>query len=267
MYFDAHNHLQDRRFQNRVDEMIDLARKSGVVGMVVNGTTEADWPVVMELAERHAGFIRPAFGLHPWFVKQRSADWELRLQDMLEYPGSSIGEIGLDRWIEEADIQDQRSVFLTQLNMAAERNVAASIHCLQAWGELVNSLQVADLPERGFLLHSYGGSIETALQLLPLGAYFSFPGAFAREKKTRQRDVFRQLPIDRILVETDAPDQLPPRSLQSFPLQSPEGEPINHPANLPALYDYAADMLQQSITAFVAHVQATADQLFAPHEA
>ncbi len=241
MYIDAHNHLQDPRLAAEVESIVEAAASAGVVGMVVNGTTEQDWPHVQALAERYPDLVRPAFGLHPWFIRDRSPDWGRKLQDALAFPGSSIGEIGLDRWIKDYDIEDQRHVFLEQLALASELKRPASIHCLRAWGELVDCLEEAERLERGFLLHSFGGSLEVAQRCIPLGAYFSFPGAFAREKKIKQRSVFAQLPLDRILIETDAPDQLPPRSLQSHPLQNEAGEALNHPANLGSIYDYFAD--------------------------
>jgi TatD DNase family protein len=80
-------------------------------------------------------------------------------------------------------------------------------------------------------MHSFGGSIGTARRLLPLGAYFSFSGHFLHPRKAAVLEVFRQLPRDRILLETDAPDMLPPDEMISHPLP----ENLNHPANLPAI--------------------------------
>jgi TatD DNase family protein len=80
-------------------------------------------------------------------------------------------------------------------------------------------------------MHSFGGSIETARRLIPLGAYFSFSGYFLSDRKAAVLDVFRQLPPDRILLETDAPDMLPPPDFITHPLP----EKRNHPANLAAI--------------------------------
>ena len=108
-----------------------------------------------------------------------------------------------------------------QLRLAAERNLPLSIHCLQAWGPLLDILRAEPRPACGFLLHSYGGAAELVAPLAELGAYFSLPGYFALERKTRQREAFRQVPADRLLIETDAPDQsLPPERVQ-YPLRTP----------------------------------------------
>ena len=86
-------------------------------------------------------------------------------------------------------------------------------------------------PTAPFLMHSYGGSIEFARQLLDLGAYFSFSGYFLQPRKAAVVEVFKELPTDRILVETDAPDMAPPEELVTHPM----AEGLNHPANLPAI--------------------------------
>lgn len=267
--FDAHNHLQDDRFAGSQDELIAAARSVGVVRMVVNGSAESDWESVAELARRHPGFVIPAFGYHPWYVQERQPGWQDRLRRHLDgVPGAVVGEIGLDRWILEcppaaragvspelarhqaAPLAEQQEVFLEQLRMAAERNVPASLHCLQAWGAMADCLKEGPRPACGFLLHSYGGPLEMVNGLCRLGAYFGFPGYFLHERKARHRETFRAIPEDRLLVETDAPDQRLPdpeeldRVLGSrgkvpearWALAGPDGRPLNHPANLRWIY-------------------------------
>ena len=79
---------------------------------------------------------------------------------MLDAHSAAVGEIGLDRWKEGLNYEGQEDVFVTQLRIAAERNLPASIHCLKAWGRILELLQEGPVPERGFLLHSYGGPTE-----------------------------------------------------------------------------------------------------------
>src|SRR5206468_3835534 len=119
-------------------------------------------------------------------------------------------EIGLDRWIENYDLPLQEEMFVWQLRLAAERNLPVSIHCLQAWGKLLELLQKEPRPACGFVLHSYGGPREMIPPLMKLGAYFSLPGYFAHERKQKQRETFQAVPLDRLLIETDAPDQMLP---------------------------------------------------------
>ena len=96
---------------------------------------------------------------------------------------------------------------------------------------LFRSDLLAETPPPRFLLHSYGGSLETARRLLPLGAWFSVSGHFLHPRKAAALEVFRHLPRTRILIETDAPDMRPPDACTTIPLD----DNLNHPANLPAI--------------------------------
>ncbi len=236
--YDAHNHLQDDRFGGRQTELVATAEATGVARMVVNGACKEDWAQVQELARRFA-IVQPSFGYHPWYLHERTERWQAELVRYLDAtPNAVVGEIGLDRWKPDLPYEPQEEVFLWQLRLAAERNLAASIHCLQTWGRLYELLRAERLPARGFLLHSYGGPAEMIVPLAKLGAYFSFPGYYLLERKKRQREVFQQIPTERLLVETDAPDQSLPEELNQYPLtDAVRGKAINHPANLQAVYE------------------------------
>ncbi|MFK7912186.1 MAG: TatD family hydrolase [Akkermansiaceae bacterium] len=242
---DAHNHLQDSRFDGIRDQVIAEIRAAGVTRCVVNGTCPDDWKKVAALTIEHPDLIIPSFGLHPW--KTPTNGWLEKLVHYLDtVPNACIGECGLDHWMDDYDIALQEKIFLTHLALATERNLPLSIHCLKAWGHLVELLESNSLPARGFLLHSYGGSKELVPRLTKLGAYFSFSGYFLHEKKHKVREAFAEVPPDRMLIETDAPDMLPPENAISHPLQ----DGINHPANLPEIKRQASKFLDiSSITA------------------
>ena len=228
---DAHNHLQDPRLGDDPARLVAAAREAGVARCVVNATREEDWDSVEETAARHPGFAFPAFGIHPWHAHSAKEGWEPRLLDRLRrHPLASVGECGIDQWVSEPPVSMQMPVFLAQIRIARETKRPLTIHCLKAWGLLFDAFQAEPPPER-FLMHSYGGSIETARRLLSTGAFFSFSGHFLHDRKRAVLEVFKQLPRDRILLETDAPDMLPPPEMTTHPLASGR----NHPANLPAI--------------------------------
>jgi TatD DNase family protein len=230
--------------------------------MVVNGSREEDWPGVVELSRMYPEVI-PSFGYHPWYVKERSADWEQNLVRHLDQTPSAIGEVGLDRWIKEYDATAQEEVFACQLRLAAERNLPVSIHCLQAWGRLLELLQREPRPRCGFVLHSFGGPKEMIPALASLGAYFSLPGYFAHERKHRQREAFRRVPKGRLIIETDAPDQLLPPEREQFQLRDENtGQALNHPANLEAVYRFAAELLETPVEELALVVEQNFLQLF-----
>lgn len=230
MLFDSHNHLQDVRFGRDVGELVREMRDEGVCGCVVNATQESDWSAVADLSERFPGFVFPAYGIHPWFADSAEEGWEERLRKMLEEnPQATIGEVGVDGWVDSPGMEVQAGVFRAQVKIAAETERVMTVHCLKAWEELFRAMdETAAWPEK-FLMHSFGGSIEIAERLMKReGVMFSFSGYFLQERKRKSLEVFRQLPKDRILLETDAPDMIPPEGLVKFPL----GEDVNHPANL-----------------------------------
>jgi TatD DNase family protein len=261
--FDAHNHLQDERLAGLQASLGSLLVQENIRGAVVNGSCEADWVAVRNLAKKHHQII-PSFGYHPWYIKERSAEWQKGLTELLDDIPSAIGEIGLDRWIKDADLQDQEQVFEWQLHVAAERNLPVSIHCLQAWGRLLDLLRGHPRPRCGFILHSFGGPQEMIEPLARLGAYFSFPGYFAHKRKARQREAFCHVPPERLLIETDAPDQLLPESYQKYSLAEPKtGKPLNHPGNLGAVYAFAAKMLDQPLEQLTEQIERNFKKLFA----
>jgi len=216
--YDAHNHLQAESLNPHRAAIVVEAERAGVARMVVNGSTEEDWPAVLDLARRHP-IVLPSFGLHPWYLRERTSNWRENLMKFLGTVPSAVGEVGLDRWIENYDLPDQEEVFVWQLRLAAERNLPVTIHCLRAWGRLYELLREHPLPKHGFLLHSYGGPLEMVEGFAKLGAYFSICGQFAHDWKKRQRETFRSIPRERLLIETDAPFMPPPDRCVTHPLR------------------------------------------------
>jgi TatD DNase family protein len=261
-FYDAHNHLQDSRLKPHLPGIMSAVQAEPIARMVVNGACEEDWPDVLQLA-RQFPQVLPSFGYHPWYVKERTPQWQAALEKYLDAVPSVIGEIGLDKWIKDADFAAQEETFIWQLRLATKRGLPASIHCLKAWGPLLEILR-RERPSPGFLLHSYGGAPELILELVKLGAYFSLPGYFAHERKSRQRETFLRVPLDRLLIETDAPDQLLPGERNHFPMFDTDGKPLNHPANLRAVYEFAAEWLGLPLEDLAARVEANFLRLFVP---
>lgn len=277
--YDAHNHLQDEWLLPHMDRIAADLTRAGIAGAVVNGTTPDDWPAVSALASRFA-WVVPSYGVHPWDCGNRPADWQGRLESRLATePRARVGEIGLDRWmldraapddprlagLRRAPLDEQTEVFTWQLELAAASNLAASIHCIDAWGALLAALQRAKRPACGFLLHAYAGPVEMVKTFADLGAYFSFNGSFLDSKREAQRTVFRSVPSDRLLIETDAP-AMPLRSawrLHELPAR-PDTTTVNHPANIAAIYAGLAHFLGQRADLLAARVEENFLRLFAP---
>jgi TatD DNase family protein len=264
--FDAHNHLHDERLAPHRAEILAALAPLDVAGAVVNGTREGDWDAVAALA-RELPWVTSSYGLHPWHAPQRGPGWLEDLRRRLDDdPRAAVGEIGLDRWIERHDIDDQRAVFTAQLALAAEKNRAVTIHCIQAWGALWEIIREQPLPRRGFLIHAYGGPLEMMPGFVERGGYLSFSPYFLHERKAAQREVFRQIPADRLLVETDAPDLRPPDERNPWPLCDAAGHAINHPANLAVAYAGLAEIRECDRDELAELVAANFRRLFGPRE-
>ena len=222
--FDAHCHLQDARLAEDRAGVLSRARAVGVDRIAIKGASEADWSEVEVLIESDA-FLYPSFGLHPWFLKQRSSAWAMRLNALLEkYPQAGVGEIGIDpepKGNQAESMEVQEEVFLAQLEMAQRWKRPVSIHCRGAWGRLLEVLdRTGPLPD-GWMIHCFGGSKEVALELLRRGAYLSFSGTITRPKNRKAAEVLPCVPAERLLLETDAPDLLP------VGVEGPHNEPGN----------------------------------------
>jgi TatD DNase family protein len=262
MLYDAHNHLQDDWLRPHWDRIAADREAAEIGAMVVNGTCEADWPVVAELARRFP-WVRPSYGLHPWDVGNASPGWRDALRRQLDAdPRAAVGEIGLDRWILErarpddprlaglrrASLAEQDEAFRWQLALAAERGRPASVHCLEAWGALSAALAETPRPPAGFLLHAYGGPVALIASYAKLGAYFSFNGhrmeaAAGSARAERFQALVRALPEERLLVETDAPAMPLPRERRRFALPTrADGTEVAHPADLAAAQTGLAEL-------------------------
>lgn len=248
--YDAHLHLQ---------ACPELDGLDPTVTRISNGTHPGDWAAVQSVA---GGSVLAAYGVHPWKVDDLPDNWEADLRERLQSGAVSVGEIGLDNWIEPRNEDLQREVFLTQLDIAREYQLAPTIHCLRAWGMLVDCLRSVTLPERGFLVHGFGGSRETLFEILDLGGHVSFSAYAADPGRKRMRDAARACPANRILVETDAPDMVPPRDVCRYPLQDSEGQRPHHPDEIRTAYQFLAEWRGEALPDFAGQVEANVRRLF-----
>ncbi len=259
MVVDAHNHAQAPRLDPVRAGMADAWSSAGLEFAVVNGTREDDWERVGKVCSADPRLL-PSYGLHPWFVDEAGPDWRERLLPRLVSGCAGVGEIGLDRWKPGLDPARQEDAFLWQFDLAAERNLPATVHCLQAFGRLRDLLRARAVPACGWLLHSYGGPGEMVREFAAMGAYFSFSGHFLHPRKAARLVVFRQVPRDRLLIETDAPEMPGPDSVRPFDA----GPGLNHPANIRAVLEGLARELGEPADELEAQTTANARRLFAP---
>ncbi|OAM90901.1 TatD family hydrolase [Termitidicoccus mucosus] len=278
-FFDAHNHLHDPWLEPHLDDLAAQLPALGLRRAVANGTCEDDWPAVSDLSLR-LPWVVPSFGLHPWHAGNRSPHWLDRLRAALAaHPAAHVGEVGLDRWmldrarpddprlagLRRSPPDEQREILAAQLALAAGHGRAATIHCLDAWGALVDLLEGTPVPARGFLLHAYAGPVEMVPRFVRLGAYFSFNTAFIHDPRKRHAATFAAVPAERLLAETDAPAMPPPSSSRPHQLPpAPSGETINHPANIVAAYTVLATIRGLPVERLADQLALNFQKLFGP---
>ena len=191
-----------------LEHVIGRAIEKGVRKMVCCGTQESDWKKVADVFARYPGYILPAFGLHPWYLGERSGNWLKTLEKFLELPDSSVGEIGLDHALKEFDEKEQKEVFIDQLRLATRLRRPVSIHCRKAWKALTEAFDGLK-PLVGGLIHSYSGPSEMISPLSDYGLFFSFSGSITKRSNQKGRKAVMAVGMDRLLLETDSPDMLP----------------------------------------------------------
>jgi TatD DNase family protein len=253
--YDAHNHIADPVLLPHHAEITAALNQIGLKGAVVNGTCPADWQAVIKQAQSEPKSIA-AIGLHPWKVNDAPTNWQSEFLKRLNQGGAVIGEIGLDQWIQDHNIQRQQKAFRWQLSLAAQHNLPVSIHCLRAIGPLMETLRSVPLPKRGIHLHAYNGPVELIPELTQLGAFFSFNAGQIKAGSSKVPERIRAVPAERLLIETDAPNMRPPPELRSFELLNSKTEnPLTHPATLIDGYKAIATIrstLLKTLTAQVA---------------
>jgi TatD DNase family protein len=260
---DCHNHLQNSIFQDRLGVVLPRALDAGVLGMAVNGVAESDWPAVLSLARSYSCLF-PFLGLHPWYMEGRSRDWLEILESYLLMVPAGVGEIGLDRWIKSENEKAQEEAFRAQLKLARRLGRPANVHCLKAWGWFLEVMKIEKALPCGFVLHAYGGPVEFIEPLAAMGARFSFAGNVLDERKTRMQSAFKATPLDRLLLETDAPDLLPPEPYQPYAHAGEDGRLKNDPAHLAVFFPALARLRGMEPEALAAALWENSRRFLAP---
>lgn len=220
---DTHCHLDEDSFKANRDETIQRAVDSGIVAMVTIGTTLASSRMAIELAANYDA-VYAAVGIHPNYAATAAeGDWQ-EIEQLCTAPKVvAVGETGLDRYWDHTPIEIQQDYFDRHLTLSRSSGLPFIVHCRDAEADVVAQLQRAS--EAGPLngvMHSFCGSAETARICLDLGLYLSFSGMLTFRRNEALRALVGDVPLDRLLVETDAPYLSP----------SPHRDKRNEPANV-----------------------------------
>lgn len=205
---DSHCHLDDKQFQADRDAVIQRAREAGVSQMLSIGTGDGppDLGVAVRVAELYP-FVYATVGVHPHNAAQWNADTLVELRSLAKHAKVvAIGEIGLDYHYDFSPRDRQKQVFIEQMNLARECGLPIIIHTREAWEDtfalLAQYWTPGGLPG---VMHCFTGGPEEAQRSLELGFHLGFGGVTTYPKATGVHEAARMTPLNRLLVETDAP--------------------------------------------------------------
>lgn len=256
MLIDTHCHLDAAEFDADRDAVYAAAMAAGVRQIVVPGVTvNRNFRPKLKIADYPACY--EAYGIHPLYVDQSSPEDLSRLRAWLQQaPPVAVGEIGLDFYVSGLDVERQTHFFVEQLKLAREFDLPVLLHIRRAVDPVLKQLRRIGV--RGGIAHAFNGSRQQADEFIKLGFALGFGGAMTFTGSTRIRELARTLPLESIVLETDAPD-IPPAWLNGG---------RNAPGELPRIVEVLADLRNMPPDALVAqtaeNVRAVLPALGAP---
>ena len=248
--YDSHCHLDAAEFDADRPAVLARARDAGVARQLVPAVDRASWDAIRTLCAAEPG-LRPAYGLHPMFLGRHQPGHLDELRDWLESERpAAVGECGLDFFVDGLDPDKQRLYFRRQLELARDFDLPVVLHARRAVEEVIATLREVG-GQRG-VVHSWSGSEEQARQLFDLGFCLGIGGPVTYDRAKRLRRTVASMPLDCLLLETDAPDQ---------PDADWRGQ-RNEPARLRQVLDVVAQLRGQPAAAIAEATSANALRLF-----
>ncbi len=254
-YIDTHTHLFDEAFNDDLPEVVERAKKAGMIQALLPCINLPTWEDMMEVCRLYPGLCRPMLGLHPTEIGPFYLDDLREMHRMLqkaEVPYVAIGEVGLDFYWSRSQYKAQLDVFETQVRWSLEFDLPLMIHCRKAQPELVGVLKKYKHEPLKGVFHCFSGSYEMACQLLSLGDFVLGIGGVVTYHNTKLPQTLARLPLEKILLETDAPYMTP----------VPHRGERNEPSYIPYIIDTIAEATGRTSDDVAWQTTQTAKRLF-----
>lgn len=209
MLIDTHCHLDAPEFDHDRESIVAEALRAGVQAIVIPAVMRGNYAAVQALHERYPACCAMALGIHPLYVDQSAPEDIQSLADDIARQRDSlvaVGEIGLDFFVEGYDRERQEFFFIEQLKLAREHDLPVLLHVRRSVDQVLK--QVRRFKVRG-IAHAFNGSLQQAQEFIKLGFKLGFGGAMTYDRALKIRALARELPLESIVLETDAPD-IPP---------------------------------------------------------
>ncbi|MFN4117226.1 TatD family hydrolase [Acidovorax sp.] len=248
-WIDTHCHLDAPEFDADRDAVRQTATAQGVVHCVIPAVERSNWDTVRSLAHQYGDSY--ALGIHPLFTG-RADDADLhRLAQALEQHRAdprlvAVGEIGLDYFVPGLDAARQERFYRAQLQMARRFDLPVILHVRRSADKLLKGLR--EVPVQGGIAHAFNGSQQQAQRFIDMGFKLGFGGAMTYERAQQLRRLAAELPLDALVLETDAPD-IPPHWLYTTAAQRAAGQPQgrNVPGELPRIASEVVQLRQMPL--------------------
>lgn len=207
MFIDTHCHLDLPPLAADLPLILQRAATAGVTGFICPGVAPAGWQGIARTAASHAA-IQPAFGIHPLQVAEGSCLFLAQLATHLA-GAVAVGEIGLDYCHGNANRLLQQQLFRKQLQLARKFSLPVIIHCRKAFADTLAIFSEESKGELRGVMHAFSGSAETACEAIRLGLLIGVAGSLTWEGAVKPQKMLKAVPLEKIILETDAPDLSP----------------------------------------------------------
>ncbi len=205
MLIDSHIHIDDKIFTNILDQALEDAQLCGINRWIIPATTASSFFPIHHITKQHSGCYA-AYGLHPYYISTHTDEDMIQLQEMLEcYHPIAIGECGLDLMIENPQFELQTHLFQKHIELAETYRLPLIIHARKSL-DLVLKILRQHKSVSG-VIHAFSGSQQQANQCIDLGFKLGFGGSVTYDRAQNLRKILKSIPIDALLLETDAPFQ------------------------------------------------------------
>lgn len=205
MFIDTHVHLNADQYEDDVEEVIERALEAGVSKMVVVGFDHKTIHKAMELAERYE-FIYAVVGWHPVDAVDCTEEDLAWIESLAAHPKVvGIGEMGLDYYWDKSPKEVQQEIFRKQIRLAKKVKLPIIIHNREATADVVRILEEEDAKEVGGIMHCFSGSVEIARQCIDMDFLISLGGPVTFKNAKQPKKVAEEIPLEKLLIETDAP--------------------------------------------------------------
>lgn len=247
---DSHCHLDFHTFDHDREAVLSRCVEQGIRDIIVPGVTHNSWPRLIDICAQNS-MLHLALGLHPMFMHEhQSSDVEALDWAINDYQPIAVGEIGLDYYLPGHDKKAQMALFEAQIKLAEKFELPVILHVRKAHDEVLKVLREHSL--KGGIVHAFNGSMQQAEFYHKLGFLFGVGGALTYPRAQKLQGLFKALPIDSIVLETDAPD---------MPLAGHQGE-RNTPEMIPIILDKLTEIRGETRSQIATATTRNCKQLF-----